>query len=159
MLSFSQTLSFKCWTTILGGKYNDRHVHRRERWSVKRLEHSVRSLSQPFNLYLSDSKCSTSQCPTMSISSFAFRKTSADILGYCQKFFFEVWIQSLTWCYLLSVKSQLSFYISLGGDSLCPDSPWRRQLRWRVYLPFPRLEYNEPEFWGGHWGLHWCQAT
>lgn len=152
-LAFLQILSYKCWTTILGDEYNDQHVYRWERRRVKRLAPSVRSLSQHFNLFLSDSKCSTSQCPTMSISSFTFRKRSADIPGYCQKFFFEVYGQSLTWCYLLSVKGQPSFYIVALVVVIPFVQIHHEGGSWdgKYICLFPRLEYDDPKLWCGHW--------
>lgn len=146
MLSFFTILSFKCWTTILGDKYNDRHVYRWGKWSVKRLAHSVRSLRQHFNLYLSDSKCSTSQCPTISISSFAFRKRSADILGYCQKFFFEVLLH--LWPGVISYQSKVS-HLFLSALVVIPFV-WIHHERgsWdeEYTCLSPRLEYNDPKF-------------
>lgn len=155
--AFSQILSFKCWTTILGDKYNDRHVYRWEKWSVKRLAHSVRSLRQHFNLYLSDSKCSTSQCPTISISSFAFRKRSADMLGYCQKFF-EVLLH--LWPGVISYQSKVSIFLY---------QPWwwlplsgfimKEAAEMQSILAFPPDWSIMIQNSSGSLGLHWCQAT
>lgn len=143
--AFSQILSFKCWTTILGDKYNDRHVYRWEKWSVKRLAHSVRSLRQHFNLYLSDSKCSTSQCPTISISSFAFRKRSADMLGYCQKFF-EVLLH--LWPGVISYQSKVShlFISALVVITFVWIHHERGSWDAEYTCLSPRLEYNDPKF-------------
>lgn len=147
MLSFFADIVFQMLSTVLEDEYNYLHIHRWEIWSVKRFAGSVQSLSQHFNPYLSDSKCSTSQCSTMSIVISAFRKTPDDILGYCQKFFFEVCTQSLDWCNnILLVIGQSSFYISLGGNSLCPDSLWRRQ---KMCLPFPQIGLEWSKFWSG----------
>ena len=149
MLSFFADIVFQMLSTVLEDKYNYLHIHRWEIWSVKRFAGSVRSLSQRFNPYLSYSKCSTSQCSTMSIAISAFRKRSDDILGYCQKLFFEVCTQSLDWCNILLVIGQSSFSTSLGGNSLCPDSLWRRQ---KMCLPFPQigLEWSKILEWSAN---------
>lgn len=112
MLAFYTDIFFQMLTIIQEDKYNYLHVHRWESWSIERLADSVRSLSQHFNLYLSDSTCSTCQCSTVSISIFAFRARSDDILGYYQIFFSEVCTQSLASCNILSVQGQSSFYVS-----------------------------------------------
>lgn len=73
---------------------------------------------------------------TMPITIFAFRKRSDYFPGYCQKFFFDVCMQPLAWCNILSVKGQSSVHLCLRGDALGPDSLWRKQ---KVCLPFPQI--------------------
>lgn len=88
---------------------------------MKKLKHQKVSMfsevTKPAFQPVADSKRFPSQCPTKSISIFAFRKRSGDILGYGKKFFLEVCTQPFFFylVYYLNSQRLAIFYIRLGG--------------------------------------------